>query len=89
MGSSDFRVKLVLEQLAKTEADGVIISGVFGSTHCPYETTPIVDALREREIPVLAFDVVAPGKLRLQSQIFNRMEAFVESLKMRRRCHAG
>lgn len=89
MGSTDFRVKLVLQQIHKTGADGVIISGVFGSTHCPYETAPIVDALREREVPVLAFDVVAPGKLRLQSQIFNRMEAFVESLKMRRRRHAG
>jgi benzoyl-CoA reductase/2-hydroxyglutaryl-CoA dehydratase subunit BcrC/BadD/HgdB len=89
MGSTAHRVDLVLEQLEKTRADGAIISGVFGSSHCPYETLPIVEALRSRSIPVLAFDVVAPGKMRLQSQIYNRIEAFMESLKARRRRRAG
>ncbi len=89
MGSSEYRVKLVLDQVKQTGADGAIISGIFGSTHCPYETQPIVDALRTEGFPVLAFDVVAPGKVRLQSQIFNRMEAFVESLTARKRRHAG
>jgi len=89
MGSSAYRVQLVIEQVEKSQADGVIISGVFGSTHCPYETAPIVSALRRREIPVLSFDVVAPGKQRLQSQIFNRMEAFMESLQARKRRRAG
>jgi len=84
MGSSDFRVKLVLDELERTKAEGVILSGVFGSSHCPYETVPIINALRRKKIPVLAFDVVSPGKKRLQSQIFNRMEAFMESLRMRR-----
>ena len=87
MGSSDFRAGLILEQVEKCRADGVIISGIFGSSHCPYETAPIIDELRSREIPVLAFDVVAPGKKRLQSQILNRMNAFMESLQMRRSLH--
>ncbi|MFH1862259.1 MAG: 2-hydroxyacyl-CoA dehydratase family protein [bacterium] len=89
MGTTAYRVRLILEEVQRTAAHGVIISGVFGSTHCPYETLPIVQALRSRQIPVLAFDVVAPGKERLQSQIFNRMEAFMESLRARRVRHAG
>jgi benzoyl-CoA reductase/2-hydroxyglutaryl-CoA dehydratase subunit BcrC/BadD/HgdB len=85
MGSTQFRADLVLEQIALGHADGAIISGIFGSTHCPYETAPILDALRSRGIPALAFDVVAPGRKQLQSQIYNRLEAFMESLKERKR----
>ncbi|MCX6639916.1 MAG: 2-hydroxyacyl-CoA dehydratase family protein [bacterium] len=88
-GSTAFRVKLILEQLKSAGADGVIISGIFGSSHCPYETIPIVEALRKQNVPVLSFDVVAPGKMRLQSQIYNRIEAFMESLRARKRRHAG
>ncbi len=89
MGSSDFRVNLILEQVRRGKAEGAIISGIFGSTHCPYETAPIVEALRERGIPVLAFDVVAPGKKLQQSQTLTRMEAFMESLRARRSRYAG
>ena len=85
MGSADFRTQLIIGELERTKAEGAIISGVFGSSHCPYETRPIMDALRKRGIPVLSFDVVAPGKKKLQSQIFNRMEAFMEALKRRNR----
>ena len=89
MGSTRFRVRLILDQVADHQADGAIISGVFGSTHCPYETSPIIEALRARGVPVLSFDVVAPGKVRLQSQIYNRMAAFMESLKARKERRAG
>jgi len=85
MGSSDFRIELILGELQRTKADGAIISGIFGSSHCPYETQPIMNALRRKAVPVLSFDVVAPGKKKLQSQIFNRMDAFMESLKARKR----
>jgi benzoyl-CoA reductase/2-hydroxyglutaryl-CoA dehydratase subunit BcrC/BadD/HgdB len=85
IGSSDYRVNLILEQVTRTQAEGVIISGVFGSSHCPYETAPIVEALHKTGTPVLAFDVVAPGKDYLQSQIFSRMEAFMETLRARKR----
>lgn len=88
-GSSDFRVKLTLEQVERHRAEGVIISGIFGSSHCPYETAPLIDALRKAGIPALAFDVVAPGKKRTQSQIYNRIEAFMESLKARKMRYAG
>jgi benzoyl-CoA reductase/2-hydroxyglutaryl-CoA dehydratase subunit BcrC/BadD/HgdB len=89
MGSTRYRVELVLERVLATGADGVIISGVFASTHCPYETAPIIKALRERGIPGLSFDVVAPGKIRLQSQVYNRMESFMESLRTRKKRRAG
>jgi benzoyl-CoA reductase/2-hydroxyglutaryl-CoA dehydratase subunit BcrC/BadD/HgdB len=89
MGSTEFRLNLVIDEIEKSQAEGVIISGVFGSTHCPYETIPIMEALRKRKIPVLAFDVVAPGKIRLQSQIYTRMEAFMETLRARRQHNAG
>ncbi len=89
MGSTRHRVNLVLDQVKRCKADGVIISGIFGSSHCPYETVPIVEALRKIGVPTLAFDVVAPGKRRVQSQLFNRMEAFMESLHARRSSHAG
>ena len=89
MGSSDFRVKLVLDSVEKNKADGVIISGIFGSSHCPYETVPVINAVRKKGIPALSFDVVAPGKKRLQSQVFNRMDAFMESLRARRNRNAG
>jgi len=85
MGTTKFRTDLILDQVEKSKAEGVIISGIFGSTHCPYETIPIVEALRSKGIPTLAFDVVGPGKIHTQSQIFNRMEAFMESLHTRRR----
>lgn len=84
MGSTDYRIRLILEELADSKADGAIISGVFGSTHCPYETAPIIGALRSRGVPVLAFDVIAPGKKKMQSQTLNRMEAFMESLRTRK-----
>lgn len=89
MGSTRHRVNLVLDQVRRYSAEGVIISGVFGSSHCPYETVPIVEALRKIGIPTLSFDVIAPGKRRVQSQLFNRMEAFMESLHARRNSRAG
>jgi len=85
MGSSEYRVNLVMDELKRTKADGAIISGIFGSSHCPYETQPIMNALRKKGVPVLSFDVIAPGKKKLQSQIFNRMDAFMESLQARKR----
>ena len=89
MGSSDFRAKLAVKQVERGKADGVIISGIFGSSHCPYETAPIIAAMRARKIPTLAFDVVAPGKKQKQSQILTRMEAFMDSLRMRKALHEG
>ncbi|NQT35346.1 2-hydroxyacyl-CoA dehydratase [bacterium] len=87
MGSTQFRTELILKQVEQSGAEGAVISGIFGSTHCPYETVPIIEALRKRDVPTLAFDVVAPGKIRLQSQVYNRMEAFMETLMARRsRC---
>ena len=62
------------------------MSNIFASSHCAYETGIIKNRIRsELDIPVLAFDVVAPGKQRMQSQILNRMSAFMELLRERRK----
>jgi len=84
ISSSDYRIGLALQYAGKSRANGAVISGVFGSSHCPYETAPLVEALRQAGIPTLAFDVVAPGKVRMQAQLLNRIEAFIEMLKNRK-----
>lgn len=89
MGTSAYRANLISEEIESTNADGAIISGIFGSSHCPWETGIIVEALREKSIPVLAFDVVAPGKKRIQSQVYSRLEAFMEALAARKLKYIG
>ncbi|MBC8204541.1 MAG: 2-hydroxyacyl-CoA dehydratase [FCB group bacterium] len=89
MGSSAFRAQLVLDEIERTKADGAIISGIFGSSHCPFETSIIIKAVREKGLPVLAFDTAQPGKVKLQSQIYNRMQAFMESIRISRSRYAG
>ncbi len=84
MGTTGFRTQLALREAKACRAEGAIISGVFGSTHCPYETAPIINAFRAEGFPTLAFNVVTPGKIRMQSQIYNRLEAFLEALRARR-----
>lgn len=85
MGSSTARAELVLREARAANAEGAIISGIFGSSHCPWETAPIREALRREGVPSLAFDVVEPGRKALQSQLYNRIEAFIEMLTARRR----
>jgi len=82
MGTSKRRADEIIKQAKKYNTEGVIISNVFASSHCAYETSIIKEQIRkELNIPVLTFDVVAPGKQMLQSQILNRMAAFMEMLK--------
>ena len=85
IGTTKHRAEMIIRQAVRHRAEGVIISNIFASSHCAYETTLIKEFVqKELHIPVLAFDVVAPGKQKLQSQIFNRMAAFVELLHEKR-----
>lgn len=84
MGSTSYRIKLIEEEIRAGGADGVVISGIYGSSHCPYETSPIINQLRSLNIPVISFDVTPPGRRREQAQMLNRLEAFVEMLKGRK-----
>lgn len=89
MGTSGARAEEVIRQSEKYKAEGVIISNIFASSHCSCETGIIRKRLKEKlNIPVLAFDVVGPGKNKKQSQIFNRMNAFMEIASEKRRQYA-
>jgi benzoyl-CoA reductase/2-hydroxyglutaryl-CoA dehydratase subunit BcrC/BadD/HgdB len=86
IGSSGKRAQYAIGEAKEAGAEGVIISSIFASSHCASEDRIIAEEIKKTlEIPVLAFDVVGPGKERQQSQTLNRMQAFVEVLQARRR----
>ncbi len=85
IGSSVKRAHDAMDEAREAGAEGVIISSIFASSHCASEDRIIAEEMKKAlEIPVLAFDVVGPGKERQQSQTLNRMQAFVEVLNARR-----
>ena len=82
-GACGVRVRRILKEAKKFRAEGVIISGIFGASHCPFEDRRITDELRKADLPVLSFDVpFSPG--RPSEQVKNRIESFVEIIKKRR-----
>jgi hypothetical protein len=86
LGSSGDRARRVVEEVRRTRAEGVIVSNLFGSSHCGAETPWIRRAVEEEcGLPVLAFDVPKPQPGGLGSQVRNRLEAFLEALEQRRR----
>jgi len=85
IGTSKSRAGEIITQAKKYKAEGVIISNIFASSHCALETSLLKDEIYKKlNIPVLSFDVVTPGKKQMQSQILNRMTAFMELIKDRR-----
>jgi len=85
MGTSAVRAQEIIRSARKYRAEGVIISNIFASSHCASETNIIKKLIRkELNIPILTFDVVEPGKQKMQSQILNRMSAFMELLREKR-----
>ena len=86
MGTAKSRALNIINEAKRYDAEGVIISNIFASSHCAFETSIIKDQIHSAlNIPVLTFDVVAPGKQTQQSQILNRMTAFIELLKEKKR----
>lgn len=84
-GSAAFRAKRIIEGARKYGAEGVIISGIFGASHCAFDESAVTKAVqKELGIPVLSFDVpYSPG--RLSAQIVNRMEGFMDMLRQHRK----
>ena len=83
-GSSRARAQSVICQARQYKAEGIVISGILGGSHCAFETSLIQEYVaRELDLPVLAFDVPAPGPA-VSSQVRTRLEAFVELLRARR-----
>ncbi|MFZ2654022.1 MAG: 2-hydroxyacyl-CoA dehydratase family protein [Victivallales bacterium] len=81
IGSLEHRAKKIVEEAARFRADGVLITGIFGASHCPFEEKIIGDMIkRELSIPVMSFDVpYSPG--RYSEQVVNRMQSFIEMIK--------
>ncbi|MBN2587159.1 MAG: 2-hydroxyacyl-CoA dehydratase, partial [Candidatus Fermentibacteraceae bacterium] len=84
-GTQQFRAARIVEGARASGAEGVIISGISGASHCPWDENAIKEAVGSRlGIPVLSFDVpFSPG--RHSEQILNRMQGFMELLGSRRR----
>ena len=85
-GPTGARAERIVEDARRYGAEGVIISGIFGASHCPWDEKVISRAVEEKlGIPVLSFDVpFSPG--RLSEQVTGRMEAFMDLLRSRRGC---
>lgn len=84
-GSAAFRARRIVEGCRRYGAEGVIISGIFGASHCAFDEAAISEIVtKELGIPVLSFDVpYSPG--RLSAQVVNRMEGFMDVLRQRRK----
>ena len=80
------RAERIVKDARRCGAEGVIISGIFGASHCPWDEKVISRAVEEElGIPVLSFDVpFSPG--RLSEQVTGRIEAFMDLLRSRRGC---
>ncbi len=86
IGSSVRRAQAIIVEAQAVKAEGVIISSILASSHCASENRIIAEEVRQAlDIPVLVFNVVGPGKERQQSQILNRLQAFMEVLRARRK----
>ncbi len=85
IGASEFRARRIVKEAKRFGAEGVLITGIFGASHCPYEERVIMQAIqKELDIPVVAFDVpYSPGKV--SEQVVSRIQGFTELLRSRRK----
>jgi hypothetical protein len=85
IGSSRARAATVIAEAQLNAAEGFIISGILGGSHCAMETRLIADRVREElGLPVLDFDVPAPAR-EINRQLATRIDAFLEVVRERRR----
>lgn len=84
IGTSQSRAETVIRQARERQAEGVIISGILGGSHCAMETRLISDIVKqELDLPVLEFDVAPPSN-GIGRQLQTRIDAFLEVLRSRR-----
>jgi benzoyl-CoA reductase/2-hydroxyglutaryl-CoA dehydratase subunit BcrC/BadD/HgdB len=77
IGSTEERVRRIIEKVEQGRVRGVIITNMLGASHCSMETRLIEKMLSK--VPVLAIDVPAP--LGITEQLKTRIAAFIETLK--------
>jgi len=86
IGNTEQRARAFLDEAGANGARGAVISGLFASSHCVSETRILRDLMSKRlDGPVLAFDVPSPGGRGLRNPVKNRLAAYMETLKRRRR----
>jgi hypothetical protein len=84
IGTSRTRAASVVRQAREHDAEGVIISGILGGSHCAMEGRLIADYVKaELDLPVLEFDVQPPSN-EIGRQLQTRIDAFLEVLRSRR-----
>ncbi|MCX6841039.1 MAG: 2-hydroxyacyl-CoA dehydratase family protein [candidate division WOR-3 bacterium] len=84
IGSTKARAASVIRQAREGRAEGVIISSIFGGSHCAMEGRLIADYVKaELDLPVLEFDVAPPSN-EISRQLQTRIDAFLEVLRNRR-----
>lgn len=80
IGSTRQRAESVIRQARERNAEGVVISGIFGGSHCAMETRLIARYVKEAlDLPVLEFDVPDPAP-EINQQLRTRIDAFLEVL---------
>ncbi len=83
-GTSRERAEMLIRQAQANRAEGLIISGILGGSHCAMESRLIGSLVREQlQIPVLEFDVAQPNR-EIDRQTKTRIDAFLELLWSRR-----
>ncbi len=83
-GTSRERAEMLIRQAQANRAEGLIISGILGGSHCAMESRLIGSLIREQlQIPVLEFDVAPPNR-EIDRQTKTRIDAFLELLRSRR-----
>lgn len=84
IGTSRARAQSAIDQAREYDADGIVISSIFGGSHCAMEGRLIADYVKaELDLPVLEFDVAPPSN-EISRQLQTRIDAFLEVLRSRR-----
>lgn len=84
IGSSRERADLAVTQARERGAEGAVISGILGGSHCAMESHLIAGRVKEAlGLPVLQFDVPEPAR-EVNQQLGTRIDAFLEVLAGRR-----
>ncbi|MCX7837446.1 MAG: 2-hydroxyacyl-CoA dehydratase family protein, partial [candidate division WOR-3 bacterium] len=80
IGKTKERAELIIKEIKKYQAKGVIISQIFGASHCAYETEILKEEIEEKaRVPVLIIDIPHPSS-EIPLQTKTRINAFIENL---------
>lgn len=84
IGSSAQRAEMFVVEARRRQAEGGIVSGILGGSHCAMESRLLGDYIKKAlDIPLLEFDVAPPSK-EIDRQTRTRIDAFLELVRSRR-----